>query len=241
MGSLSAKLNLNKEPAKMKIARLFGLAFAAVVAIGAIAASTASAIPKFRLPITLRGFAGLSGLTLWRNRANGDIIDCTHDHLIGIILGDDEIDLKEHFLNCFVIIPGGDTCTAKSVGTSAGLILSELILGLLGLLHSPPGAAAILEEPKTGHVLWKLAATEAPCSTPETAFEGTVAGLYSPTGKLSSDALIVTAPVNATGKQEITLILTLAGTIFPELAAFGSETTETSTELLTYEESVEVD
>jgi hypothetical protein len=226
----------------MKIARLLGLALVAVCAVAAIAASTATAIPKYRLPIVLRGFAGLSGLTLWRNRANGDIIDCTHDHLTGIIIGDDEIDLKEHFLNCFVIIPGGGTCTAKSPGSSAGLILSELIVGLLGLLHSPPGAAAILEEPKTGAVLWKLAATEAPCDTPETAFEGTVAGLYSPTGKLSSDALIVTAPVSATGKQEITLILTLKGVVFPELSGFGtSETTETSTELLTYEESVEVD
>jgi hypothetical protein len=226
----------------MKITRLFGVVLVAVLAISAMAASTASAIPKYRLPIALRGFAGLSGLTLWRNPANGDIIDCTHDHLVGFIINDDEVDLKEHFLNCSVIVNGQGPCTVKSVGSEGGLIISSLIRGLLGLLHQPAGAAGILLVPSTGHVFWTLAATEAPCNTTETAFEGSVAGLYSPTGKLQSTALITTAPVSATGKQEITLILTLFGVIKPKWTSFGAtEATDESVEALTYEESVEVD
>jgi len=225
----------------MKLTRLLGLVLIAVFALSALAASPASAIPRYRLPLTLRGFVGLSGLTRLRNRITGALVDCTHDRLSGTIVNDVQVDFREHWLNCTAIVPGRGTCPAQSVGSTPGLILSGLLRGLLGLLRAPAGAAAMLAEPASGHVLFTLAATEAPCETPETAFEGSVAGLYSPTGKVQNTAKLSFAIEAATDKQEITEILLLGGTVKPRLTGFeAGETTEESTEELTYEESVEV-
>ncbi len=227
----------------MKIARLLGLALIAVVAVSAMSASTASAIPKFKLPITKRGFAGLSGPTTWRNPVTGRRIRCEHDHEIGFIVGVTQLFLVWLLLNCTVTVGANGPCTIQSVGApAAGLIQSDLLTALLGLLHQPEGGAGVLDEPTTGHVFFTLAATGSPCNTAETAFEGSVAGEYSPTGKRQSTAKVVFAPVSETGKQKITLILTLSGIVKPKLTGFEvEEETQESTEEITYEEAVEVD
>lgn len=227
----------------MKVARLLGVALMAVLAMSAFLASTASAIPKFKLPITNRGFVSLSLTSILRTLPPEEVtIICTHDVSAGTILGDDEIDVKVHFLNCREKTKTKE-CTVKSVGApgSEGLILTELLLGLLGLLHSPNGAAGILLEPKSSHVFLTIA-EEPGCGTLETAVEGSVAGLFRPTGKLQNTAEIVLAPVSATGKQEVTLILVLSGVVKPKLTSFGAaESSEETTDLVTYEEAVEVD
>ena len=43
----------------MKVGRLLALALTVACAVSALTASTAAAIPKFRLPITRRGFTAL--------------------------------------------------------------------------------------------------------------------------------------------------------------------------------------
>ena len=227
----------------MKVARLFGITLVAVFALGAMLASTASAIPKFKLPITNRAFLAVSGLSILRAPAEKISIDCIDSHTVGTILGDDEVDAVIHFLGCTVAVNGG-TCSIKSVGAPGeeGLIITNLLKGLLGLLHSPNNAAGILFEPSANHIFVTLAATNSPCSTIETAVEGSVAGLFSPTGKLQSTALISLAPTSATGKQEVTLILTLAGVVKPKLTSFGAaESTQEQDAVVTFAEAVEVD
>ena len=227
----------------MKMLRLFGVALVAVFTLGAMLTSTASAIPKFVLPITKRGFLAVSGLSILRAPSEKLSIDCNKSHTAGIILGVDEMNAVIHFLGC-TVEANGNKCSIKSVGAPGeeGLIITNLLKGLLGLLHSPNNAAGILFEPSGGHIIVTLAATAPPCSTVESGFEGSVAGLFSPTGKLQSTALISLAPTSATGKQEVTLILTLAGVVKPKLIWFGAaETTEEIRADVTYEEAVEVD
>jgi hypothetical protein len=226
----------------MKFARLFSAVLIAIVALSAILASTASAIPKFKLPITKRGFIGLSGTTVLRTPGESIAVTCSSAQAPGTILSDDEIDLRIHYLGCSLQQGSKGPCTIKDPGGTAGLVLTELLLGLLGLLHSPEGAAGILFVPKSGHIFFSFAATSAPCSTVESAFEGSFAGLFSPTGKLSATALVVIAPVSATGKQEIQLILTLFGIVKPKIVWFGAaETTQEQHVRVEFEEAVEVD
>jgi len=236
----------------MKVARLFGLVFIAVLAISAVVASTASAIPKFKLPITLRGFTALSLTSVLRALSPtgvGNVVTCTHDTVTGTIINDDEVFAKVHFLNCSVLVVekgpvDKGPCTIKSVEAPAeGLILTGLLRGLLGLVV-PGGGAGILFEPNTGRVFVNLAATAAPCETPETAVEGRVAGLLSPTGKLQNTATISLSVTgtSGTGKQEISEIEVLGGTTKASLKAFAVATaTEESVDNATFEEPVEVD
>jgi hypothetical protein len=226
----------------MKVARLFGVALIAIVALSAMLASTASAIPKFKLPITKRGFVGLSSTSILRSLTEPITVTCSSAQSPGTILSDDEVDIKIHYSGCSLKEGSNGPCTIKDPEGTAGSLETTLLLGLLGLLHSPEGAAGILFEPKSGHVFLTLAATEEPCKTKETAVEGSVAGLFSPTGKLSATALIVVAPTSATGKQEITLILTLFGIVKPKLQSFGAaESTQEQHALVEFEEKVEVD
>ncbi len=227
----------------MKIARLLAVAVIAVFAVGAVLASTASAIPKFKLPITKRGFTATSTTSLLRIPSEKDIVTCGSSNSAGTILGDDEVDVRIHFLGCYVEKGTSLPCTIKSQNApEEGLILTELLLGLLGLLHQPEGAAGILFEPKAGHVFVTLEPTAAPCSTQTDAVEGSVAGLFSPTNKLTSKATINLGPISGTGKQFVTLILTLNGIVKPKLTSFGAaESTQEQTATVAFEEAVEVD
>jgi hypothetical protein len=226
----------------MKTARLFSIVFVVVGSLSATLVSAASAIPKFKLPITKRGFIALSGTSIIRTPSEKDTLVCSSAQAPGTILSDDEVDLRIHYLGCSLEQGSSGPCTIKDPGGTAGLLITNLLLGLLGLLHSPEGAAGILVEPKSGHTFFTLAATETPCSTTESSFEGSFAGLFAPTGKLSATALIVIAPVSATGKQEIQLILTLFGIVKPKLEWFGAaETTQEQHALIEFEEAVEVD
>jgi hypothetical protein len=208
--------------------------------------SSASAIPKFKLPITNRGFTVLSGLSLLRTPSQGVVVDCTSDNGAGTILGDDEVDVKVHFLNCSAYIKNNGPCTIHSLGAPAGLILTELLTGLLGLLHEPNGAAGILLEPRGSHVFTTFAAITAGTNCeekPETAVEGSVAGEFEPTGKLQTLGTIKLLATSATGKQKITLILTLNGIIKPKLTSFGGnlvESTEETVDVIHFEEAVEI-
>jgi hypothetical protein len=227
----------------MKIARLVGVALVVVFAVSAMVAATASAaIPKFTLPITKRGITATSGTSILRTPSEKDVVTCSSSNAPGTILGDDEIDTKITYSNCSLEQGTAGPCTIKSVGAAgSNEIVTGLLLGLLGELKSPAGAAGILFEPKSGHVFLTLSATTSPCSTPETAIEGSVAGLLTPTGKKSTTGLITVTPVSATGKQEVTEITTLGGLIKPKLLAFAAaESTQQQEASVKFEEAVEV-
>ncbi len=227
----------------MKVARLLGVALMAVIAVSAMLASTASAIPLFRLPITHRNFTATSGTSILRTPSEKDTVTCATSSSSGTILDDDEVSVDIHFLSCFLEEAENGPCTIKSVtapGTE-GLTLTELLTGLLGLLHEPPGADGILFEPVKSHVFVTFAPTKSPCKTGTTAVEGSVGALFSPSGKLQNTALINLGPISATGHQQVTLILTLHGIVKPKLTSFGAaESTQEQTAIVKYEEAVEV-
>ncbi len=219
----------------MKVSRLFSVALASVLVVCAMLASSASAIPKFKLPITKRGFTVSSATSVLRVASENDTVVCASANSAGLILGDDEIDLKVHFLGCFLEEGSSGPCTIKSVGApgTEGLVLTELLLGLLGLLHEPSGAAGVLFEPKTGHVFTTFAPTASPCNTSTTAVEGSVGAEFSPTGKRQTTAVV--------GLGSVTLILTLSGVVKPKLSSFGAAaSTEELCGSFTFEEAVEV-
>jgi len=231
----------------MKLARLFGIALTAFLAVSALLASTASAIPKFKLPITLRGFTALSltsVLSSFASASESDVVICQHDVATGTIINDDEVFAKVHFLGCRAIFKNATeekVCTAKGFipgepAQEEGLILTKLLRGLLGLLHQPNGAAGILFHANTGVVFVGI---ESPCTT-ETQVEGSLAGSFEPTGKLQNTAKINFVVTNK--KQAITLILVLSGEVKSSLKAFGIATaTEESEDNVKFEEAVEVD
>ncbi len=226
----------------IKASRLLGAALVAVLAASAMYASPAFAIPKFKLPITNKGLGSTSGTSVLRTPSESDVVTCGSSLSAGLILGDDEASTTITFSSCSLKEGTNGPCTIKSVGASGATIETELLRLLLGLLHSPNGGAGVLLEPTSGHVFTTFAPTSSPCKTATTAVEGSVAGLYSPTGKLQTTALINLGPTSASGKQFVTLILTLAGIIKPKLTSFGAaESTEEITNSVCFEEAVEVD
>ncbi len=197
-----------------KIAQAVTVPLMTVFAVGAILASSASAIPKFKLPITKRRFTATSGTAILRTPAESDEVRCGSSTAAGTILGDDEVSLRIHYLSCFLQEGTNGPCPIKSVGApgTEGLVLTLPLLGLLGLLHQPEGAAGILFEPSgvPNHVFVTFAPTSSPCNTATTALEGSIAGLFLPTDKLQRTALINLGPTSATGKQFITLDLNVS-------------------------------
>jgi len=228
----------------MKVARLFGVVFVAVFAVGALLASTASAIPKFTILPTNRAFTATSGLSVLRTPAEKITIDCAKSTTTGTITEVDEVSVIIHYLECRGFKGAEGPCTVKNAESgTAGLLITKLLRGLLGLIDNITGKpAGILFEPNTSKVFLTFAPLEAPCTAVETAVEGSVAALLSPTGKSQKTGLITALPVSATGKQEITEILTLAGLIKPRLISFGAaESTQEQTAEVEYAENVEVD
>jgi hypothetical protein len=228
----------------MKLARLLGIALLAVFAVSAMLASTASAIPKFKLPITKRNFTTASGTSVLRAPAKKDVVTCTSSTTTGgTILGVDEVSAVINYAGCTLEEGTSGPCTIKSVGASgSNSIITSTLKGSLGLITGGGSGAGILFKPASGNVFVKLAATTTPCKSSETAVEGSVAGEFAPTGKSSKTATIKLAPVSATGKQKITKIETLAGVVEPVLESFGAaESTQEQTAVVTFEENVEVD
>ncbi len=226
----------------MKATQILSATLVAIFAASALLASPAMAIPKFKLPITKRGFIAESSTSIFRVSADQITILCTRGTMAGTILDDVAVLVRAHFLGCLLEEGINGPCTIKSVGAPAnGLILTELAEGLLGALHEPNGAPGILFQPHSGHVLVELESASAPCTTPATAVEGSVAGLIGATGKLSTTSKVIFAVKSATGKEEISLILVLPGIVKPKLTAYGVvEATDEHVDLASFEEAVEI-
>lgn len=231
-------------PVTLSNAHSRSLVFVLTALSAALFAPQAAAIPHFKLPITKRGFTAESPTSIFRAPAEKDILTCIRAHTIGSIVADDELVARTHFLGCSIMEGTIGPCTIKSVGApgTEGLILTELSRGLLGTLHEPSGAPGILFEPSTSRVIVTLASTAVPCRTPTTAVEGSLAASLGATGKLQDTTKILFAPISATGKQAVTLILVLSGIVKPKLTSFGAfESTEEQLDLATFEEAVELD
>ena len=160
----------------MKVIRLAGLVFVAILAMSLVAATAASAgLYLFSSSSVGKLFLGLSLAGLLT--AGKDQITCGDDHIEGKVL-------NVHLLGPFDITflgcqssanEGGTKCSANSVGQTAGsgVILTKTIHALLGtILPSLNGGILLL--PTSGKEFVVVAANTC---TPETAVEGNIAGL----------------------------------------------------------------
>jgi hypothetical protein len=219
----------------MKLSRLVGLVFAAVLAIGLMAVGTASAValPLFT-PATLNRFTGKSGLSILENSATKRI-DCTSDSSEGEITG-------PHTVGSVVVTFSGCTsaegsgCSVDSGGV-AGQITTNTLSGELGLTL-PVDETGLLLKPASGTTFVKILGT---CVTGSPiSINGNVIGLSTPNKTLSKTGKLVFA--GSGGAQNIKEIDTLAGKIEAKLVAFSGLVTasQTTTEELTYAHAVEV-
>lgn len=131
----------------------------------------------------------------------------------------------------------GTLCTAKSSGAAEGEIVTASVKAQLGTVK--PGEAAsgvgLLLTPEAGSIFFTLATNA--CS-PETVFNGSVAGEVSPIGKLQSTGKLIYGVTS--GAQNIKSITVAGITKSPELEAFGAAYTFASSNDLTYAGAVEI-
>jgi hypothetical protein len=233
----------------MKIVRLAGLVLVAVVAMSFAAVSSASAAePLFvtsskAFPV---GVTGASGLSILFANNGVDIIDCQKDVFTGsvtnsLLIGKATV----HYLECVSSANGGSSyCPVNSPGAPAGLILTNNLHGILGLIL-PSRETGILFLPTSGKTFVTLAEAESATAkcTPETSVSGTVAGLVTPTGKLQTTGEVIFAKEAGAGFTEAILDIDLThglGLVKPQLTAFSTNSTLTQTEAVTFAEAVEV-
>jgi hypothetical protein len=201
----------------MKVIRLASLMLMAVLVVGLMAASAASAATSYLFSSSSVGSIAL-GLSLAGTLKAGekDLIVCAHDkseakianvHLLG------PFDIT--FSGCKSSSNGGETyCTLKSTNVATeGVILTLTVHALLGTVL-PSELAGLLVLPTAG-VRWFTFARNA--CTIESAVAGSIAGLLfaSQIGHSVSESLVSFIP------NDITEIDTLNGVVEPELTAFG--------------------
>jgi hypothetical protein len=161
----------------MKIARLAGLVLAAVMAIGLMAVSAANAQDVLFNPAsgTLTGLTGTAELT-----SSVGTVTCNKSTSPGTIKNKDLVEIILHFLECKGAETGKTPCTVKNVGGGEGLILTNTLHGILGLVL--PHIPAILLLPVAGKTFVTLIGEKASCLE-EIGVSGNVIGLIEPVGK----------------------------------------------------------
>lgn len=164
----------------MKPVRLAALAFAAILAVGALATSTALAsTPEFKvLPLGPK-FTATSGVTVFA--AATDTVTCTGDTSVGEITSMDTVGrVVIKFTGCQI---NTATCSAKfnslpNIG-HPGEVVFNTVKGRLGTVKTSEAATGvgILIEPETGT---KFFTVEKTACTPESTTSGDVAAEVSP-------------------------------------------------------------
>jgi hypothetical protein len=226
----------------MKIARLASLMLVAILAIGLMAASAASAEPEFNpVGATLTGTSGTAILT-----AGANTVTCAKDtstsgasKTTATLIGG----ITVHFLECTgKNSTSGESCPAKSEGAPlTNLILTKTLHGVLGLILPKPetgSGVALLLLPVAGVSFVNI---QAACLSPaETTVEGKVAGAVDPVGtKTLKGKLLFFAPSGVQAIKEVDL--STGGLVKVSLKAFGVATaTEETTEETTFSEATEV-
>jgi hypothetical protein len=226
----------------MKIARLASLMLVAILAIGLVAVSVASAAePEFNpVGATVTGTSGAGVLT-----AGEEKVTCAKDtstsgagKTTATLIGN----LTVHFLEC----TGkngttGESCPAKSEGAPSGLILTKTLHGVLGLILPKPATGsgvALLLLPVSGQVFVTIEGT---CLSPSTtAVEGKVAGVVEPVSTKSfTGKLLFLAPAGVQAIKEVDL--STGGLVKPSLKAFGiANASEETTEEIKFSAETEV-
>src|SRR5580698_2088462 len=107
----------------MKIARLAGLMFVAVMAMSLVLVSAASATEPLFSPIGA-SVTGDSGLAVLIANNGADVVDCQKSTSTGTILSSLLIgNVVVHYLECTSSGPTGSNCPVRSPGQAEGLLL----------------------------------------------------------------------------------------------------------------------
>jgi hypothetical protein len=230
----------------MKIARLAGLVFVAVMAVSLAVASTASAIPlPLFAPVEGQLVSATSGTSILTG--GGDVISCTSSVFHGFVLSSLLIgNAQIHYLGCTATGEAGTVkCTIKSkaAGSGEGLILTNTVHGILGLVL-PSGAIGILFLPTStsSKVFVELEESKNGASkcTPATKVEGDIIGGISPIGVSSKTGKTTFALSNKKQEdREIDLTHGL-GHVEAELIAFSATSTLSQENLVTFAIATEV-
>jgi hypothetical protein len=220
----------------MKISRLVGLIFAAVLALNLMAATVASAAGPLFLPGTLNKFTATTGLALLET-ASTKPVDCASSTTTGEITGLSKVgNVMVSFTGCHST--EGSGCTIKGGGGTTGNILTATLDGELGTSKESKTGVALLLLPTTGTEFVELSGSCLPLGGGET--NGSVAGEVTPVGggTVLDGKLIFTG---LSGSQSIKKISILGSVVEPELKALGLlASSEDATGLVTYEKDVEV-
>jgi hypothetical protein len=176
-----------------KLTRLAGLLSLAILAVGLMAASSASATGYLLLPVG----GTVTGLSLPGSLSSGsNTIECKKDTFTATIA-------SVHLIGPFVVKFSECTakgkefanCPANSEGASGGEVITNTLHGLIGLAL-PSNTPALLVLPTKGKVFVNLSQTTSKTNkelvcTIETAAEGNVVGLLAQTiGTTTNRALL---------------------------------------------------
>jgi hypothetical protein len=226
----------------MKIARLAGLVLFAVAAMSLAAVSSASAKEPLFSPASGQLVIGISELSILFADNGVDIVHCEKDVFHGFV--DSSLLIGEafvHYLECESSGNGGVTfCPVNSLGAAEGLILTNELHGVLGLILPSRETGILFLPQQKGKSFVELAANSC---TPETAVSGNVAGLITPTGKLQTTGKVIFEKEPGPGFSEEILDIDLThglGLVKPQLTAFTSNATLSQLENVTFAVATEV-
>ncbi|MGD1056101.1 MAG: hypothetical protein ABR992_01670, partial [Solirubrobacteraceae bacterium] len=118
----------------MKLARLTGLMLVAIFAMSLIAASAAMAgAPEFKP--TGASITGTSGTAILSANSGAETVTCEKDSTTGTVSSATLAgNILVHFLGCTSTGTGGSNCAVNSPGGGEGLILTNTLHGILGLV-----------------------------------------------------------------------------------------------------------
>ncbi len=222
----------------MKIARLAGSILIATLAMSLLTASVALAEPEFK-PAT-GTFAGTSGTSILSYDDGVYSLTCANSVTTGAKTSSTTVGgVIVHFLSCKADGETRGGCTAKSVGAAEGLIVTNTLSGILGLILPKPASGSgvgLLLLPASSSIFVTLAGN---ACTEEAAVTGTVAGEALPinssqlTGKLTFSGIGSKAKIKAFDPS-------VGATKTAKLVDFGAEASETLSESLTFSSATEV-
>jgi hypothetical protein len=212
-----------------------GLTLITVAIVTTMTAASALAEPEFS-PSTKQKITGSSKTSSISSSA-GTLITCPNDTSTGEVSGSTTLgNVIVTFTGC-TGKEGGKECTVKSVSAkNAGEIVMHTLKGTLGLVSSSeaPSGVGLLLEPTTGKV-WST--VEKTSCTIETAVEGSLAGEVGPINEGKEGELAFTGNV---GSQSIKKITVGGVEHKPQLTAFGTTVSDSRTEGILFEKSVEI-
>jgi hypothetical protein len=225
----------------MKIARLAGLMFVAVLALGLVAVSAAFAGPQFN-PTSGVTLSGSGGTGLLKANNGAETVLCTANSASGVISSATLAGgVVVKFTGCTSTSTEKANCSvsSKTAGGAAGTITTETLHGVLGTIL-PGGTAGLLLLPSAAGSKKFLTLLANKC-TIEAQITGNVAGVIEPLGhSQSTGKLIFTTKAAGTEQAVMNFDPSTGGAVLPQLIAFGTNATEETTENLKFSPNLEV-